>query len=122
MRHAILPVAAQDDGSPARARHAACVSWTMRETKKNAVSGEVVPADGSNPARCNERGLRHVPAGVRAALRCPEPNRRCRAWQGKRSCALSNAVGGPRFVGLNFSRLYRGRLIEILWPAVAIND
>jgi hypothetical protein len=32
------------------------------EPKETAVSREIMPADGSNPAQRNERGFRHVPA------------------------------------------------------------
>ena len=32
------------------------------EPKETAISREIMPADGSNPAQRNERGLRHVPA------------------------------------------------------------
>jgi len=32
------------------------------EPKETAVSQEIMPADGSNPAQRNKRGFRHVPA------------------------------------------------------------
>jgi hypothetical protein len=32
------------------------------EPKETAISREITPADGSNPAQRNERGFRHVPA------------------------------------------------------------
>jgi hypothetical protein len=51
---------------------AACKRGKMNvsgEPKETAVSREIMPADGSNPAQRNERGFRHVPAYRRAAFR-----------------------------------------------------
>jgi hypothetical protein len=41
----------------------------VESQKETAISREIRPADGSNPAQHNEQGLRHVPALRRATLR-----------------------------------------------------
>jgi len=49
--------------------------------KKKRQSPEIMPADGSDPAQRNRRGVRHVPAWEGQPQTRPQPIARRPAWQ-----------------------------------------
>jgi hypothetical protein len=74
------------------------------EPKETAVSREIMPADGLNPADRDERGFRHVPAYRRATLRRVDTAYLAPTGvaKSKDCCRLSNAATSlPRFTMLH---------------------
>ena len=61
------------------------------ESQKAAVSREIMPADGSNPAQRNGRGFRHVPAYDRQTSRQLISHRR--TWQRVRIAVIFPNIG-----------------------------